>query len=141
MDETYGAMYKTEGKLSDLLLIFTIMAILIGCMGLFALVTLSAEQRTKEIGIRKVLGATVFNLVGLLSRQFLLLVAIASVIAFPIAWWAMNNWLKDFPYRVDISWWIFAMAILGALLIAFITVSIQSVKAALANPVKNLRTE
>jgi putative ABC transport system permease protein len=141
MDETYGAMYKTEGKLSDLLLIFTIMAILIGCMGLFALVTLSAEQRTKEIGIRKVLGATIFNLVGLLSRQFLLLVAIASVIAFPIAWWAMNNWLKDFPYRVDISWWIFAMAILGALLIAFITVSIQSVKAALANPVKNLRTE
>jgi putative ABC transport system permease protein len=141
MDETYGQMYKSEEKLSELLWIFTIMAIFIGCMGLFALAAFSAEQRTKEIGIRKVLGANVFNIVGLLSRNFLILVLIASLISFPIAWWTMNNWLKDFPYRVNISWWIFGIAIIAALLIAFITVSFQSIKAAIANPVKSLRTE
>ena len=141
MDENYGEMYKSEEKLSDLLWIFTIMAIIVGCMGLFGLAAFSAEQRTKEIGIRKVLGANVFNIVGLLSRNFLLLVGIASLIAFPIAWWAMNNWLKDFPYRITISWWIFGMAIIVALVIAFLTVSFQSIKAAVANPVKSLRTE
>jgi putative ABC transport system permease protein len=141
MDETYGQMYKSEEKLSELLWIFTIMAIFIGCMGLFALAAFSAEQRTKEIGIRKVLGANVFNIVGLLSRNFLILVLIASLISFPIAWWTMNNWLKDFPYRVNISWWIFGIAIVAALLIAFITVSFQSIKAAIANPLKSLRTE
>lgn len=141
MDESYGMMYKSEEKLSDLLWIFTVMAIFIGCMGLFGLAAFSAEQRTKEIGIRKVLGANVVNIMTLLSKSFLLLVLISSIIAFPIAWWAMNNWLKDFPYRVDISWWIFGIAIVAALLIAFITVSFQSVKAAVANPVKSLRTE
>jgi putative ABC transport system permease protein len=141
MDETYGAMYKSEQKLSDLLWIFTLMAIFIGCMGLFGLAAFSAEQRTREIGIRKVLGADVFNIMSLLSKNFLLLVLISSLIAFPVAWWAMNSWLKDFPYRVQISWWIFGIALLAALLIAFITVSFQSVKAALSNPVKSLRTE
>ena len=141
MDETYGAMYKSEEKLSDLLWIFTIMAIFIGCMGLFALAAFSAEQRTKEIGIRKVLGANALDIVGLLSRHFMTLVLIASLIAFPVAWWAMNNWLKDFPYRIEISWWIFAVAIIAALAIALLTVSFQSVKAAMANPVKSLRTE
>jgi putative ABC transport system permease protein len=141
MDESFGEMYTNEEKLSELLWIFTIMAIVVGCMGLFGLAAFSAEQRTKEIGIRKVLGANVFNIVGLLSRNFLLLVGIASLIAFPIAWWAMNNWLKDFPYRITISWWIFGMAIIAALAIAFLTVSFQSVKAAVANPVKSLRTE
>jgi len=141
MDETYGIMYKSEEKLSDLLWIFTIMAIFIGCMGLFALAAFSAEQRTKEIGIRKVLGANVFNIIGLLSKNFLAMVLIASVIAIPIAWWAMNSWLNDFPYRVNLSLWIFGLAIVAALLIAFITVSFQSVKAATANPVKSLRTE
>jgi len=141
MDETYGQMYKNEQKLSKLLWIFTIMAIFIGCMGLFALAAFSAEQRTKEIGIRKVLGATVFNIIGLLSKSFLLLVLIASIIAFPVAWWAMNDWLKDFPYRVDVGWWAFGVAIAAALLIAFITVSFQSIKVATANPVKSLRTE
>jgi putative ABC transport system permease protein len=141
MDETYGQMYKSEQKLSELLWIFTIMAIFIGCMGLFALAAFSAEQRTKEIGIRKVLGATVFNIMGLLSKNFLLLVLIASIIAVPVAWWAMSSWLKDFPYRVNISFWIFGIAIVAALLIAFITVSFQSVKAATTNPVKSLRTE
>lgn len=141
MDETYGAMYKAESKLSDLLWIFTIMAIIVGCMGLFGLAAFSAEQRTKELGIRKVLGANAVDIVGLLSKNFLVLVVISSVIAFPIAWWAMNNWLEDFPYRVSISWWVFGVAIIAALTIALLTVSFQAIKAALANPVKSLRTE
>jgi putative ABC transport system permease protein len=141
VDESYGAMYNSEEKLSELLWIFTIMAIIVGCMGLFGLAAFSAEQRTKEIGIRKVLGANVFNIVGLLSRNFLVLIVIASLIAFPIAWWAMNNWLKDFPYRIMISWWMFAAAIIAALAIALLTVSFQSIRAAVANPVKSLRTE
>ncbi|HEY5773766.1 MAG TPA: FtsX-like permease family protein, partial [Chitinophagaceae bacterium] len=141
MDETYGTMYKAEGKLSDLLWIFTVMAIIVGCMGLFGLAAFSAEQRTKELGIRKVLGANAFNIVGLLSKNFLVLVVISSLIAFPIAWWAMNNWLEDFPYRVNISWWIFGIAIIAALAIALLTVSFQAIKAAFANPVKSLRTE
>jgi putative ABC transport system permease protein len=141
MDESYGAMYKSEEKLASLLWIFTGMAILVGCMGLFALAAFSAEQRKKEIGIRKVLGATVFNIMGLLSKSFLTLVLIAAVIAFPIAWWAMNKWLEDFPYRVNISWWIFGLAGIAAMVVALITVSFQSIKAAISNPVKSLRTE
>jgi putative ABC transport system permease protein len=141
MDESYGAMYRSEEKLGSLLWAFTIMAIVIGCMGLFALAALSAEQRVKEIGIRKVLGAGILNIVGLLSRNFLLLVLLASIIAFPIAWWAMNNWLDDFPYRITISIGVFLIATLAALAIAFITVSFQAIKAALANPVKSLRAE
>jgi len=141
MDETYAKMYKAEAKLSDLLWIFTIMAIVVGCMGLFGLAAFSAEQRTKELGIRKVLGANAFDIVGLLSKNFLVLVMIASLIAFPIAWWAMNSWLKDFPYRVSISWWVFGIAIIAALAVALLTVSFQAIKAALTNPVKSLRTE
>jgi putative ABC transport system permease protein len=141
MDETYGTMYKSEQKLSELLWIFTVMAIFIGCMGLFALAAFSAEQRTKEIGIRKVLGANIFNIVGLLSRNFLALVLLASLIAVPIAWWAMNNWLSDFPYRVNLNVWIFAIAVIAAVLVAFITVGVQSLKIATSNPVKDLRTE
>lgn len=141
MDESYGKMYVGEEKLASLLWIFTIMAIVVGCMGLFGLAAFSAEQRTKEIGIRKVLGASMLNIMGLLSKTFVRLIIIASLIAFPIAWWAMNNWLEDFPYRVNISWWIFAIAAAAALVIALITVSFQSIKAATANPVKSLRTE
>jgi putative ABC transport system permease protein len=141
MDESYGKMYKSEEKLSDLLWVFTIMAVTVGCMGLFALAAFSAEQRIKEVGIRKVLGANVFNIVGLLSKNFLMLVLLASVIAFPIAWWAMNKWLEDFPYRVSISWWVFGLAAIAALVIALLTVSFQAIKAALANPVRSLRSE
>jgi putative ABC transport system permease protein len=141
MDETFGKMYLSEQKLSRLLWIFTIMAILIGCMGLFALAAFSAEQRIKEIGIRKVLGASVVNLTALLAKNFLRLVLIASLLAFPLAWWAMNNWLQDFPYRVNISWWVFVATGVASLLIALLTVSFQAIKAALSNPVKNLRTE
>ncbi|MCW3087623.1 MAG: FtsX-like permease family protein, partial [Sediminibacterium sp.] len=126
MDETYGKMYKSEQKLSELLWIFALMAIFVGCMGLFGLAAFSAEQRVKEIGIRKVLGASALNIVTLLSKNFLVLVLIASVISFPVAWWAMNNWLKDFPYRVDMSWWIFVVAGMTALLIALLTVSFQA---------------
>jgi putative ABC transport system permease protein len=141
LDENFAEMYSAEDKLSTLLFIFTLMAIFVGCMGLFGLAAFSAEQRIKEIGIRKVLGASVINIVTLLSKTFIKPVIIATIIAFPIAWWAMNNWLQDFPYRLEISWWIFALAIIVALVIALVTVSFQSIKAATSNPVKNLRTE
>ncbi|HVG41103.1 MAG TPA: FtsX-like permease family protein, partial [Chitinophagaceae bacterium] len=141
LDENFAAMYSSEDKLSTLLWIFTAMAIFVGCMGLFGLAAFSAEQRIKEIGIRKVLGASVLNIVTMLSSAFLRPVLIASIIAFPIAWWAMNDWLQNFPYRVAISWWIFGIAGIAALVIALITVSFQSIKAATANPVENLRTE
>ncbi len=141
LDESFDTMYKAEDKLGSLLLIFTIMAILIGCMGLFGLAAFSAEQRIKEIGIRKVLGASVFNITAMLSKSFVRMVLIASVIAFPIAWWAMNKWLEDFAYRTNISWWIFIAAGVLAIAVALITVSFQAIKAAIANPVKSLRTE
>jgi putative ABC transport system permease protein len=117
------------------------MTILIACLGLFGLATYAAEQRIKEIGIRKVLGASVASIVGMLSKDFAKLVLIASVISFPVAWWAMNSWLADFAYRINIQWWVFVMAGIVTLCIALITVSFQTVKAALSNPVKNLRTE
>jgi putative ABC transport system permease protein len=141
LDDNFGEMYKTEDKLSSLLWIFTVMAIVVGCMGLFGLAAFSAEQRTKEIGIRKVLGASVISIVTMLSKNFLKPVLIASVIAFPIAWWMMNKWLEDFPYRVNISWWIFGIAAIAALVIALITVSFQTIKAAVTNPVNSLRSE
>ena len=141
MDETYGAMYSNEGKLASLLWIFTLTAIVVGCMGLFGLAAFHAEQRTKEIGIRKVLGASIFNIVGLLSINFIKMVLIAAVIAFPIAWWAMNKWLEDYSYRITINGWIFAVAGAAIILIALITVSSQAIKAAFSNPVKSLRTE
>jgi putative ABC transport system permease protein len=117
------------------------MAIIIACLGLFGLISFAAEQRTKEIGIRKVLGASVANLVSLLSRDFLKLVAMANVIAWPVAWFAMNKWLENFAYRIDIGWWVFVLAGGLALLIALVTVSTQAIKAALANPVESLRYE
>ncbi len=141
LDENFAAMYQAEDKLSTLLWIFTLMAIFVGCMGLFGLAAFSAEQRVKEIGIRKVLGASVLNIVAMLSKTFLKPVFIAFLIAFPIAWWAMKAWLEDFEYRITINWWIFAIAGIAVLLVALITVSFQSIKAATANPVKNLRTE
>jgi ABC-type antimicrobial peptide transport system, permease component len=141
LDESFSKMYKSEDKLSGLLSIFTMMAIFVGCMGLFGLATFTAEQRTKEIGIRKVLGASIMSILAMLSKTFLKPVLIASLIAFPIAWYAMNKWLEDFPYRVHISGWIFLFAALLAIIIALVTVSFQAIKAAVANPVKSLRTE
>ncbi|MFI5188009.1 MAG: ABC transporter permease, partial [Chitinophagales bacterium] len=116
-------------------------AILISCLGLFGLATFSAEQRTKEIGVRKVLGASVTGIIALLSKDFLKLVAVSVVIASPIAWWVMNKWLLDFAYRKNISWSVFAVTTLVALLIALFTISFQAIRAAIANPVKSLRTE
>jgi putative ABC transport system permease protein len=141
LDDNFGEMYKSEDKLSTLLWIFTVMAIVVGCMGLFGLAAFSAEQRTKEIGIRKVLGASVISIVTMLSKNFLKPVLIASVIAFPIGWWMMTEWLQDFPYRVNISWGVFGIAAIAALVIALMTVSFQTIKAALSNPVKSLRSE
>lgn len=141
MDEDFNKLYTTEQRTGQIFITFAVLAILIACLGLFGLVTYAAEQRTKEIGIRKVLGANVANIVTMISKDFLKLVLIASVIAFPVAWWAMNKWLQDFAYRVNISWWVFALAACIAMLIALITIGFQSIKAAVANPVRSLRTE
>ncbi|MGN6493731.1 MAG: ABC transporter permease [Agriterribacter sp.] len=141
LDADFKNIYSAEQKVGKLAISFSILAILIACLGLFGLAAYIAEQRTKEIGIRKVLGANVSNLVAMLSKDFLKLVAIAAVIAFPLAWWAMHSWLQNFAYRINISWWIFIAAGATALLIALLTVSFQAIKAALANPVKSLRTE
>jgi putative ABC transport system permease protein len=141
MNEQFNNQYRTEQRISQMSVSFAILAILIACLGLFGLVTYAAEQRIKEIGIRKVLGASVVNVVSMLSKDFLKLVIISAVIAFPVAWWAMHKWLQDFAYRVQIGWWIFALAGLIAVAIALLTVSFQAIKAALTNPVKNLRAE
>ena len=119
----------------------TAIAILISCMGLFGLATFTAQQRTKEIGVRKVLGASVASIVTLLTKDFLKLVFVALILASPLAWWAMNQWLKDFAYKVDLDWWVFALAGMLAVVIAMLTVGFQSIKAALMNPVKSLRSE
>jgi len=141
MDDLFNKTYSAEQKTGTILNIFSVLIILVACLGLFGLVTYTAEQRRKEIGIRKVLGASVSQVSKMLSKEFLKLVLIASLIAFPVAWWAMNKWLQSFAYRVHISWWIFFVAGLTALLIALLTVSFQAIKAAIANPVKSLRTE
>ncbi|POY38563.1 cell division protein FtsX [Solitalea longa] len=141
LDGAFDEMYRSEQHIGKIAIIFALLAIVIACLGLFGLVAYSAEQRTKEIGIRKVLGASAANIIAMLSKDFLKLVLIASLIAFPIAWYAMNKWLQDFVYRIEIGWWVFVLAGLTALVIALVTLSFQSVKAALANPVKSLRTE
>jgi putative ABC transport system permease protein len=141
LDAEVQKQYETEIVLSQIINSFTLMAILISCLGLFGLAAFSAEQRNKEIGIRKVLGASVTGIVGLLSKDFLKLVIIAMLIATPIAWYGMNKWLQAFAYKINISWWMFALAGLMAIFIALFTVSFQAIKAALANPVKSLKTE
>lgn len=141
LNEDFDKMYRSEQRAGKIFISFAVLAILIACLGLFGLATYAAEQRTKEIGIRKVLGATVSNVVGMLSKDFLRLVVIAAIIAFPLSWWAMDKWLQDFAYRINISWWIFFVAGLVAVLIALITISFQAIKAAVSNPVKSLRTE
>ena len=141
MDDLYNKTYNAEQKTGIILNIFSILTIFVACLGLFGLATYTAEQRTKEIGIRKVLGASVTQVTKMLSKEFVKLVLLASLIAFPAAWWAMNKWLQSFAYRITISWWVFAIAGLAALIVALITVSFQAVKAAIANPVKSLRTE
>ena len=141
LDEEFQKNYQAEDRLAGIVGYFTMIAILICCLGLFGLAAFSAEQRVKEIGVRKVLGASVSGIVGLLSKDFLKLVFVAIVIASPLAWYIMNKWLQDFAYRVDISWWVFVVAGIGAVLIAFITIGFQAIRAATVNPVKSLRTE
>ncbi len=141
LDDTFTRTYRTEVRTGQVFGLFAALAVLISCLGLFGLATFTAEQRTKEIGVRKVLGASVVSIVTLLSKDFLKLVLIAIVIASPIAWYAMNRWLQDFAYKITIEWWVFALAGLLAVGIALLTVSFQSVKAALMNPVKSLRSE
>jgi putative ABC transport system permease protein len=141
LDESFDRMYRDEQRIGKVAFSFSFLAILIACLGLFGLATYMAEQRTKEIGIRKVLGASVSGIVQMLSKDFVKLVLIACVFAIPLAWWAMSEWLQNFAYRVSIGWWVFAAAAVIALIIAVLTVSSQAVKAALSNPVKSLRTE
>jgi len=141
LDERVKKTYEAEQKMSLILGIFAGLTILVACLGLFGLVTFTAERRTKEIGIRKVLGAGVPGIVQLLSKDFLKLVFVSIVLATPVAWWAMNKWLQDFAYRITISWWMFAIAGAVAILIALFTVSFKAIKAAMANPVDSLRSE
>jgi len=142
MDQDFDALYRSEQRIGTIFIAFTSLAIIIACLGLFGLAAYATEQRTKEIGIRKILGANISTIVGMLTKDFIKLVLIAIVLAVPLAWWAMNKWfLQGFAYRQDIQWWILALSGIGAILIAFVTVSFQAIKAALTNPVKSLRSE
>lgn len=141
LDERIGQLYIADQQQRTIFSIFSCIAIFIACLGLLGLSAFTISQRVKEIGIRKILGANLNNIVTLLSKDFLILVIIASVIALPIGWWAMNQWLNEFAYRIQISWWVFVIACLIAVIVAFATISFQAVRAAIANPVKNLRTE
>jgi putative ABC transport system permease protein len=141
LNERFGKLYEAEQKQGTIFTVFACIAIFIACLGLFGLSAFATTQRIKEIGIRKVLGAGTTNIVGLLSADFLKLVAIAALLAFPVAWYAMHSWLGDFAYRTSIPWWIFLLAGIVAALVALVTISFQAIKAALANPVKSLRSE
>ncbi len=141
MDESFNTTYEAERRLGQIFMVFTILSILIACLGLFGLATFNAQKRIKEIGIRKVLGASMGQITYRLTTDFLKMVVIAILISLPIGWFAMNKWLEDFSYRIEIEWWVYALAALLALTIAILTVSYQSIKAAIMNPVKSLRTE
>ncbi len=141
LDESFDAQYRAEQRLGSIFTIFAALSIFIACLGLFGLSAFMAEKRTKEIGVRKVLGASVPNVVVLLSKDFLKLTLLASILAFPVAWYFMNKWLEDFAYRITISWWIFIIAASAALGVALLTISFNAIKAAITNPVKSLRTE
>ncbi|HEX7753857.1 MAG TPA: FtsX-like permease family protein, partial [Niabella sp.] len=141
VNDDLSRLYIIEQRMERLFNIFSVLSIIISCLGLFGLATFAARQRRKEIGVRKVLGASETGIVGLLTKDFMKLVFISFLIAFPVAWFAMNKWLEGFAYRIDMDWQVFAVTGALALLIALITVSFQAVKAATANPVKSLRTE
>lgn len=141
MDEAFNAIFKSEQLVGKLSQIFALLAILISCLGLFGLAAYTAEQRSKEIGVRKVLGASVTGIVKLLSKDFLKLVCIAILLATPLAWLVMNNWLQEYAYRIEINWVVFIIAGFVAIIIALATVSFQAFKAAIANPVNSLKTE
>ncbi|PCJ98757.1 MAG: ABC transporter permease [Flavobacteriaceae bacterium] len=141
VDERYGAKFAAEERVGKLSGIFTGLAILISCLGLFGLTSFVAEQRTKEIGVRKVLGASVFNVWNMLSKDFLKLVIISCFIAIPISYYIMNGWVQEYPYHIELQWWVFVLAMLGAMFVTVVTVSFQAIKAARANPIRSLRME
>jgi putative ABC transport system permease protein len=141
LDDHFREVYQPDTQVSRMVSIMAGLAILISCLGLFGLVSFSTEKRTKEIGIRKILGASIKDVVFLLSKHFIALVLIANLIAWPLAWLALHRWLEDYAYRVTISWWVFALAGVAALLIALGTVSFLTIKAATSNPVQSLRAE
>jgi ABC-type antimicrobial peptide transport system permease subunit len=141
VDLEFAQKFSSEVRIGKLASIFAILAVAISCLGLFGLASFVAEQRTKELGIRKVLGASVVNLWRMLSMDFVILVVIACLVATPVAWYLLSNWLEHFEYRTEISWWIFAAAIGGALLITLATVSYQAIRAAIASPAKSLKSE
>jgi putative ABC transport system permease protein len=141
MDDDFNNIYKNDQKIGRIFTSFALLAIIIACLGLFGLVTYATQQRTREIGIRKVLGASEMGVAGLLSRDFLKLICVAMLVAFPAAWIAMNHWLQQFAYRTTISWWIFVIAGISILLIGILTVSVQAIRSAKANPVDSLRSE
>lgn len=141
VDEQFASLYSAEQRTGHIFTSFAVIAVIIAGLGLFGLAAFVIKQRVKEIGIRKVLGASSGNITVMLSAEFLKLVLIAILISFPLTWFAMSKWLQDFAYRVNIQWWVFIMAGIMALLIAIITISFQSIKAALANPAKSLRSE
>lgn len=141
IDKAYASKFDDEVRVGKLAGFFTILAIIISCLGLFGLASFVAEQRTKEIGIRKIVGASVFNLWKLLSKDFIFLVSLSCFIAMPLGYYFLNKWLQNYQYKIEISWWVFAAAFAGAIIITLLTVSFQAIKAALANPVKSIRTE
>jgi putative ABC transport system permease protein len=141
LDDNFDKLYQAEQRQALLFTLFACVAIFIACLGLFGLSAFAISQRIKEIGVRKVLGASVSGIVGLLSKDFLKLVVIAAIFAFPIAWFAMNRWLQDFAYRTNISWWVFLLSFLLAGVVALLTISFQAIRAAVKNPVTSLRTE
>jgi putative ABC transport system permease protein len=141
LDDQFNTQYKSDQQFGEMFTIFAFLAILIACFGLIGLSAYNILQRTKEVGIRKVLGASVQNVVYILSRDFLVLVIISFVIAAPVSWWIMHNWLQGFAFRISISWWVFGIAGAMAFAIALSTLSFQAIKAAMANPVKSLKTE
>ncbi len=141
LDDTFDSYYHSDIRVNKLFVVFAIIAIFVSCLGLFGLITYTAETKTKEIGIRKVLGASVGNIVKMLSKEFMILVGIAMLVAFPLAYFWLKRMLQDYAYRVSISWWVFASAAIITTVLTFLTVGFQAIKAATANPVKSIKTE
>src|SRR5690606_37960792 len=141
MDEDFDNLYRSEQRMGRVFVTFALLSILIACLGLFGIAAFTSERRTKEIGVRKVLGASIAQIISMLSAVFLKIVVVAILIASPLAWYAMNRWLADFAYRIEMEWWMFALAGLVAVAVALLTVSFQAIKAAVANPVESLKAE
>jgi putative ABC transport system permease protein len=141
LDDHFKEVYRADRQVTTMVTVLAVLAIFISCLGLFGLASYSAEKRIKEIGIRKVMGASIQNIVSLLSRHFIRLVLLANLIAWPLAWYAIHRWLEDYAYRIPMSWWVFMLAGVLAMAIALVTVGILAFRAAVANPVKSLRTE